>query len=87
MTLKLSKGSLLLLYLADMGHVWRGGDRRWVASTLHTSRVVDLRIKHMISQGVFKATYEQNFLEITEIGRRYMASHPLADALEHKTIR
>jgi hypothetical protein len=87
MRLKLSKGSLLLLHLVAIGHVWRGGDRRWVASTLHTSRVVDMRIKHMIGQGVLRATFEQNFLEITEIGLQYLRDHPIEDALGHKHIR
>jgi hypothetical protein len=87
LTLKLSKGSLLLLHLASIGHVWRGPDRRWVASTLHTSRVVDARINHLIGRGALRATFEQNFLEVTEAGMQYLRDHPLEDALNLRVIR
>lgn len=87
MTLRLSKGSLLLLHLAAAGHVWRDDRGLWVASTLHTKRNVDNRINKMISQGVLLATFEQSFLYITETGKRYLQDHPLDEVLQAKVIR
>jgi hypothetical protein len=84
---KLSKGSLLLLHLAAAGHVWRDEQRQWVASTLHTKRNVDIRIKKMIDQGVLEATFETSFPKVTPLGQRYMQLHPVQDALQEKIIR
>lgn len=85
--IKLSQGSLLLLHLAAMGHVWRDHRGLWVASTIHTKRNVDFRIKKMISQGVLVANYRDNFPALTDLGSRYLHDHPLEDALQAKTIR
>ncbi len=79
---KLSKGSLLLLHLAEQGHVWRGDDNEWVASTVHNKRNVDLRVKRMIFDGVLTATYADEFPRLTELGRRYLADHPLDDVFQ-----
>lgn len=79
---KLSKGSLLLLHLAAVGHVWRDSRREWVASTERNKRNVDMRVQKMIHLGVLSATYSDNFLEITELGRQYMQDYPLDDVLQ-----
>jgi hypothetical protein len=78
--IKLSKGSLLLLHLADAGHVWRSGNQ-WVASTTSSKRNVTLRIDNLINRGFMRATFEDNFLTITDLGRRYMADHPVEEML------
>lgn len=86
-SVKLSKGSLLLLHLAAAGHVWRDSRGFWVASTLHTKRNVHLRIIKIISQGMLVATFRDNFPRVTEMGKRYLRDHPVEDALQAKTIR
>lgn len=78
---KLSKGSLLLLHLAEQGHVWRDGQRRWVASTQHNKRVVDLRINNLINRGILRATYRDNFPTVTSLGLCYLNDHPVQDLL------
>lgn len=84
---RLSKGSLLLLHLAAAGHVWRDDNGRWVATTLHTKRNVDLRIGKLISLGVLRATYEDSFLTLTDLGLAYLREHPMDDALQATMIR
>lgn len=81
---KLPKGSLLL-HLAEQGHVWRDGQRRWVASTLHTKRVVDMRIQKMVDQGMLTATYKDNFPTLTGVGLEYLRDHPVSDLLKAET--
>lgn len=83
----LSKGSLLLLHLVAMGHVWRDDRGLWVASTLHTKRNVDRRINNMIGKGILCATYRDQFPRLTESGHLYLQDHPLADALSATVIR
>lgn len=83
----LSRGSLLLLHLAAQGHVWRGFDGNWMASTVHTKRDVSKRIHKLISQGMLSAKYDENFPKITELGRRYLQDHPIEDALQAKMLR
>lgn len=84
---RLSKGSLLLLHLADMGHVWRDDCGEWVASTVHTKRKVDIRVKKMIYQGVLEAKYTDHFPRVTQLGRQYLQEHPLQDPLLVEEIR
>lgn len=78
---KLSKGSLLLLYLALKGHVWRDG-KHWVASTERNKRNVDLRVTKLIDQGMLSATYKDNFPKVTQLGMDYMKDHPLQGVLQ-----
>ena len=84
--LKLSKGSLLLLHLVALGHVWRDAKGFWVASTDHTKRNVHLRISNMIRQGVVTATYRDQFPRLTEDGLAYLRENPLRDVLAAKRI-
>lgn len=84
---KLSQGSLLLLHLAAVGHVWRDFDGNWVASTVHTKRNVSIRIRKLIHQGMLEAKYSDNFPKITEPGREYLRQHPLKDVLQAKVLR
>lgn len=79
---KLSQGSLLLLHLAAVGHVWRGKKREWVASTQRNKRNVDMRICKLIDQGMLQATYESSFPELTDLGRQYLRDHPLGEVLK-----
>ena len=85
--LKLSKGSLLLLHLAAAGHVWRGQKGLWYASTENAKRNVDMRINKMINIGVLSATYQDNFLTITDMGRRYLDENPIDDFMKASIIR
>lgn len=82
----LSRGSLLLLHLAALGHVWRDFDDRWVASTVHDKRCVDMRVKKLINQGMLSARFDESFPKITELGRRYLAANPIEHALQARSI-
>lgn len=83
----LSRGSLLLLHLAAVGHVWRDFDGKWVASTVHTKRCVTVRVQKLVGQGVLEAKYSDSFPKVTELGRRYLNAYPIKDALQARTIR
>lgn len=85
--LKLSQGSLLLLHLVAMGHVWRDSKGRWVASTERDKRVVDERIQKMVHQGFLVATYADNFPKLSGVGQRYLKDHPLDEVLRLNPLR
>lgn len=85
-SVKLSKGSLLLLHLVAAGHVWRDDKGLWAASTLHTRRNVHLRICKIVSQGMLTTNYHSHFPTLTELGKQYLRDHPVEDALQAKTI-
>lgn len=85
--IKLSKGSLLLLHMAAVGHVWRDSKGIWVASTEHTKRVVDNSVQKMISQGVLIATYKDNFPKLTRVGEMYLKEHPVSELLQHRRVK
>jgi hypothetical protein len=84
---KLSKGALLLLHLAAVGHVWRDFNGSWVASTVHTKRCVDQRVKKLIDQGMLSARFDESFPKVTEMGRMYLRDHPVEKALQAKSLR
>jgi hypothetical protein len=83
---KLSDATLLLLHLAQQGHVWRNDEGRWVASTVHTSRVVHDRINALIGKGFLSATFEANFPKVTQEGEKYLAAHPVREVLSRNKI-
>lgn len=83
---KLSDATLLLLHLAAQGHVWRNKEGKWVASTVHASRVVHERINSLVGKGFLSATFETSFPSVTEEGKAYLQAHPMRDVLSRRKI-